>query len=605
MKSNYWNYVKHFLTFFKPHWKLITFSGVGLFIGVLLQLPMPLVTRYIIDKLLPQKNILILNWVIIGLFAIMVISMILGIITGYLMGLIKERILNSYQLSFFQHMLHLDIGFFNQHRTGYLVSRIESDVQSLRGIITTNFFMILKDALTFLTGIVIIFLFHWKLALVSITVLPLFVYSLTYFSGRLRKRALESREFSARLLASIQESLSGISIIKAFQLENMQSDQLHNRQQERTKANIRYGVLSSISSQVTAFIGSFGPLIVLWYGGHEVINGNLTLGTLIAFNAFLAYLFGPARRFMNINEQIQAALASLERIHQMLEIVPETDNRFLPANSTPIEISGRVEFKDVGFSYSENKTILQHVNFSANPGETVALVGKSGAGKTTLVNLLNRFYCHQQGVIKIDGKAIETLPVKELRQQIGIVPQDSFLFSGSIKDNIGFGKLGSTQDEIERAAHLAHVDEYVKDLPDGLDTIVGERGATLSGGQRQRIALARVILRDPAILILDEPTSELDSVSENYIQETLHMLAEHKTTFIIAHRLSTIKNADRILFVDNGTIAGQGTHDELLKACPGYRTLYQNQFAGASLSQKELEDTDETDSQTNLQRVTM
>ena len=605
MKSIYWEYVKHFLKFFKPHWRLIVFSGLGVLLGVLLQLPMPLLTRYIIDSILPQKSAAILNWVILGLFAVMVIQLFSGTLTGYLTGLIKERILNNYQLSFFQHLLHLDIGFFNKHRSGYLLSRIEADVQSLRGIVTSNFFMILKDILTFLTGLTIIFLFHWKLALVSIIVLPMFVYSLTYFSGRLRKRAMESREQSARLLATIQESLAGISIIKAFQLEDWKKEQLRQRQQDRTAANIRYGVLSTISSHISAFIGGFGPLIVLWYGGHEVIKGNLTLGTLIAFNAFLGYLFGPARRFMNINEQVQDALASLERIHEMLAVTPETGSRFSPPDQLDIAIDGKVEFHNVSFQYTDEKTVLHHIDFTANPGDTIALVGKSGAGKTTLVNLITRFYRHQQGRVTIDDMPIESLHLKELRRHIGIVPQDTFLFSGSIKDNIRFGRLGASDREITQAAHLAHVDEFAGELTDGLDTIVGERGVTLSGGQRQRIALARVILRDPAILVLDEPTSELDAISENYIQETFHTFAKRKTTFIIAHRLSTIKSADHILFIQEGTIAGQGTHEELLKSCSGYRDLYENQFVKSTIKTKSMENTDDINAQTHSQRASV
>ncbi len=599
MKSIYWEYVKHFIRFFKPHWKLIVFSGLGVLLGVMLQLPMPLLTRHIIDSVLPQKSIIILNWIILGLFVVIVIQMLSGILIGYLTGLIKERVLNSFQLYFFQHILHLDSSFFNKHRSGYLLSRIESDVQSLRGIVTSNFFMLMKDLLTFVTGLVIIFLFHWKLALISITVLPLFLYSLTYFSGRLRKRAYESREFSARLLGTIQESLAGISIIKAFQLEDCKKEQLSQRQLDRTNANIRYGVMSAISSNLSAFIGGFGPLIVLWYGGHEVINGNLTLGTLIAFNAFLGYLFGPARRFMNVNEQIQDALASLERIHQLLAITPETEDQLPPPPHPSPDIRGKVEFRDVSFGYNEDKIVLKHINFIANPGETIALVGKSGSGKTTLVNLLMRLYRHQEGEITIDVTAIEKLHLKHLRRNIGIVPQDTFLFSGSIKDNIACGKLRATPEEIAQAAHLAHVDEFTREIQGGLDTLVGERGVTLSGGQRQRIALARVILRDPPILILDEPTSELDAISENYIQETLHTFAKNKTTFIIAHRLSTIKNADRILFIEDGTIGGEGTHEELFRSCAGYRHLYETQFLDSNLTTKTSQYKDETKQKTN------
>ena len=575
-KTLNWSQLRYFFSFFKPQWKLILFSATGIYIGVILQLPLPLVTRHIIDNVLTGKDHILLNWIILGLFALVVFQMVSGIFTAYLSNLFKERVLNSFQLKLFEHMLHLNLSFFKMHKTGYLLARIERDVSNLRGLVANNLILLLKDILTFITGLVIIFLFHWKLALTSIVVLPLFIFSLKYFSQRIRKCSAEAQERSAHVLAFLQESLAGIFVVKAFQLEGKEKNRLSEKQQERMKINIKYGLISAYSSHITGFLGAIGPLVVLWYGSHEVMNGHLTLGSLIAFNAFLGYLFGPARRFMHLNEQVQDALASLERVSEFLSISTETDET---VKQNKIDcIDGKVEFKGINFAYDDSETILENINFVANPGETVALVGKSGAGKTTLVNLIFRFYKPGKGTIFIDNRDISGMDIKELRKYIGIVPQEVFLFSGTIKENIRCGNLDVSDEDVLNAARLAYVDEFIDKLPDGYDTKVGERGVKLSGGQRQRIALARVILRDAKILILDEPTSELDSLSEKYIQEAFAEISKNRTTFVIAHRLSTIRNADKILFLRDGHIEDEGTHQSLYEKCPDYRQLYQTQF---------------------------
>lgn len=581
-KKVQWPQLRYFFSFFKPQWKLIVFSGIGIYLSVIMQLPLPLVTRYIIDNVVTGKNHALLNWIILGLFLVVIIQQVSGILTSYASNLFRERVLNSFQLKLFGHIMRLNISFFNNRKSGYLLRRIQGDVLNLRGLIADNIMLLAKDILTFITGSVIIFLFHWKLALASILVLPLFIFSLFYFSRRIRYWSGNVQEQSANVMGFLQEALSGIFVVKAFQLENKEESGFYEQQQKRLDVKIKYGLISALSSNTTAFLGVIGPLVVLWYGSHEVMSGHLTLGTLVAFNAFLGYLFGPARRFMSLNEQIQDALVSLDRVFEFFSLPTEGGDRILSKRTAPEylspEIIGKVRFQDVGFSYTEDEPVLENLSFTVNPGETAALVGKSGAGKTTLVKLIFRFFDPQAGNILLDGMDLRERDINNLREHIGMVPQDVFLFSGTIRDNIRCANEDASEEELLRAVRLAHVDEFLAKLPNGLDTKVGERGAKLSGGQRQRIALARVILKDAKILILDEPTSELDSLSERYIRGSLEKISINKTTFIIAHRLSTIKNADKIIFMENGRIKDEGTHQNLYDKCSDYQEFYRTHF---------------------------
>lgn len=578
-KKSIWPQLRFFFSFFRPHWKLILISAAGIFISVMMQLPMPLVTRHIIDKVIPGKNVDVLNLISYALLGVIVIQAASSLLTSYISTLFKERVLNNYQARLFGHLLKLDLNFLRKYRSGYLLARVENDVTNLRGLVANNFIYLIKDVLTFITGLCIIFSFNWKLSVASIIVLPFFMYSLKHFSLRLRSRSTDVQQQSAQMFGFLQEALSGVFILKAFQLEKKETGRLEEKQKERLAVNMKYSLTSAVSNNITSFLGAVGPFVVLWYGSYEVMTGRMSLGTLIAFNSFLGYLYGPTRHFMNINEQIQDALASLERTWEIFSTPAELGSGEERCHLSKAQ--GVITFQDVSFSYADGRPVLTHIDFTAQPGRITALIGKSGAGKTTLVNLIFRFFNPDSGKILLDGQDIARINLEDYRSCIGLVPQEAFLFSGTIRENIRYGRPDASEAEILEAMRLAHVDEFVERLPEGIETMVGERGAQLSGGQRQRIALARVILRDAKILILDEPTSELDALSEKFIQDALIKISGNRTTFVIAHRLSTVRDAHQVLFLENGLLQGIGTHASLFEESEPYREIYRAQYGDA------------------------
>jgi len=574
MKRSY--QLRYFIRFFKPHAKLIIISGICILIGVFLKLPFPLVTRYIIDKILPEQNHAILNWIILGLFCFLIVQVVFEVLTSYLSSLFREKVINDFQLNFFEHLLKIELSFFNNYKSGYLLSRIESDISRIRTLLADNFIFFVKDCLIFITGLIFILSFHWKLALLSILVLPFFIISLKIFSKKMRGIAGDEQEKRANVTASIQESISAPLEIKAFQLEAREKDRLSKKQYERLTVTVKSYLIFTLSRSITALIGAIGPLIVLWYGGHELINKNLTLGTLSAFNSFLAYIFGPSRRFMALNEQVQRAFASLDRIFEIFSIPDEFESQNKKKNLK--NIKGKVEFRGIHFSYNDTNEILKEINFVVKPGETVAIVGANGEGKSSLINLIPRFYKHQRGTILIDDVNIEEINLESLRKLISIVPQEVFLFSGTLNENIRCGNEKADEDDIVKLAQLSGIDNSENKLQNGLNTIVGERGSMISGGQKQRVAFARALLKDARILILDEATSEIDSISDKLMLNAINKFGNKKTVFIIAHRHSIIKDVDKILFLRDGQIAAEGKHDELYERCPDYRMLYDSQF---------------------------
>jgi subfamily B ATP-binding cassette protein MsbA len=543
---------------------------------VLLQLPLPLLTRYVIDKVLPEKKIELLFWVILGLLISMILRFIFGVLTGYFFTIFRERVLINIHLKLYNHLQNLDMSFFKDSQVGYLMSRINGDINNLQGLLAESFINFLQNVITLLVGITFMFIFNWKLAIMSILILPFFVYSLHFFSGRIRRVSRKLQEKFALVGASIQESFSAISLIKSFQLERDEYKKLEKRLNEKLKAAIQSNIISSLSGYTSIFIGGIGPLIVLWYGGKEVMAGNLSLGTLIAFNAFLAYLINPGRSLMNLNERIQTSLASLDRVVELFNLSPrikDPESPIYPEIMTP-----RIEFKDVCFSYTSGNHVLNKFNLTISEGEKVAIVGKSGVGKTTILNLLLRFYDPQRGVVYLNSINIKELKLDYLRSQIGVVEQEPFLFSGTVKENIKRGNLRASDEEILEASILAHAHEFIKQLPHGYESEVGEKGSKLSGGQRQRLAIARLILKNPKIFILDEATSYLDSESEKLIQETIYKLMREKTTIVIAHRFSTILNADKIVVLKDAQKIAEGKHSDLYHSCKYYRKLCENQF---------------------------
>lgn len=564
-----------FLNFLKPYWVKGLWAFLFTLLCVLLQLPMPFLTKYLVDKVIISKEFHILNIIGFVLIGVLFINTISSFIQGYLLTTFRNRIFFDIKIRLFSHVQKLSLSYFHKKQTGYLMSRISGDVEAAEGLLADTLISLVQNVLVFIVGVACVLYLHPKLAFISFSILPLYVLSLVVFNKRLRNMSYEVREKYANVQKDLQELLSGVFIIKAFTGEKVSAIRLIRSLKEAVRKDVRLSITSLIAGISSTVISTIGPLVLIWYGCAEIMRGSLTLGGLVAFRSFLGYLFGPTQALFSLNIGIQRSIAACQRIFEVLDTAPEIEVK--DAKQLKIK-EGKVVFDDVSFSYDDKKPILQNISLQANPSEIIAIVGKSGVGKTTLVNLIPRFYELSKGRILIDGEDIRNVALKSLRQNIGIVSQETFLFSDSVKENIRFGKRDVSEEQIIDAAKLAYADEFIRHLEKGYNTNVGERGVRLSGGEKQRISIARAIVKNPRILILDEATSNLDSESERLIQNAIESLVQNRTTFVIAHRLATILNADKLVVLDEGKIVEQGTHEELYNLCGAYRQLYDGQF---------------------------
>lgn len=555
--------------------KLMLAAGLML-ISVGLQLPLALVTRYIIDDLLPNKNIRGLDMVILTLLGVMILKGLVDVWQSYTMSLARERVVADIQMRLLDHVQSLSLSFFWKSKTAYLSARIAADSNSVGNAVTNSILPALRDIVTLVFATVMVMIFQWKLGLASLAILPMFIFSLRLLSKRRRRCAEAYQESYAVACESLTESLSAMEVVKAFVAEKNEAAKVRRAVVARMKAYVQMGLVSSVSTFAAWFIAGLGPLLVLWFGGRMIVNGELTLGTLMAFNIFVGYLFSPAQRLMNVAADAQSSSVALDRICELFETKREVDDPPEPLELG--EVCGDVSFRQISFSYSPGQPVLKGINLDVPAGSVVALVGRNGAGKTTLVNLIPRFFDPDHGQMCVDGIDVRSLRQKDLRSLIAMVPQETVLFSGTIRENICYGSPEASDIDAREAMAAANVEEFINALPDGLDTEVGENGVGLSGGQRQRIAIARAMIRQPRILILDEATSEVDVESEQFIRAALEQLFRDCTTFIIAHRLATVVNADLIVVLDKGEIVDQGTHQELFGRCSLYRDLCETQF---------------------------
>lgn len=567
------NSIRRFLKFLKPYWKKGLIAFFFMLLSVSLQLPMPFLTRYLIDKVIVLKNFQLLNiigFILIGVLLVRVVSVLLQ---NFLLTTFRGRVLFDIRIQMFEHIQKVAISFFHRHGTGYLMSRISSDVDQVHGLLAETLVSAGQNILTFIAGVACTLYIHPKLALICFCILPFYLLSLIIFNRRLRKMSYEVQEQYALVQKDLQELLSAVAVIKVFTGEKRVTIRMLRRVKNAIRKHVRRDIFSTVAVISSVVISAMGPIILIWYGCVEIMRGNFTIGSLIAFNSFVGYLFGPTQILFSLNLGVQRSLAAVERIFEMLDLKTERDGK------KEIEIKeARVVFNNVSFAYHGKEEVLKNISFEVNPNEVCAIVGRSGVGKTTLVSLIPRFYELNSGSIMIDGVDIKEVKLKSLRQNIGVCSQETFLFSDTIEENIKFGNPSAGDEEIEEAARLAYADGFIKNLPNGYKTKVGERGVNLSGGERQRIAIARAIIKNPKILILDEATSQLDSKSERFIQRALKNLFKNRTTIIIAHRLSTIRAAHKILVLDSGKIVGEGKHNELYGTCFAYKSLYDEQF---------------------------
>ncbi len=544
--------------------------------SVMLQVPLALVTRHIVDVLLPTRNARALTLVVLGLAVLMLVKGVVDVWQTYVTSRAREHVVMDVQMRLLSHVQRLSLSFFRRSRSAYLSARIATDSSVIGNTVTSIVLPAVREVLMLLCAGAIVLTFQWRLGLASLLVLPFFIASLLGFARKRKRCATDYQESYAVACEVLTESLSAIEVLKTCQAEAQERERVDQALRRRTAAFIRMSLTSSLSTFVTGFVAGLGPLVILWYGGRMVVTGEMTLGTLMAFSILVGYLFSPAQRLITMGSEAQSSLAALDRICELLSTEPEVDDPPQPIGLN--EVSGAISFRNVSFSYLPDQPILKNINLEVPAGHVVAIVGRNGAGKTTLVNLIPRLFDPTTGAVCIDGIDIKHVKQADLRSVIAVVPQETILLCGTIRDNIRYGFPDAREVELMDAATAAHVCEFLDKLPNGFDTEVGERGTRLSGGQRQRIAIARAMLRNPRILILDEATSEIDVESELLIQAALGRLLRGRTTFIIAHRLATVVNADVIVILDNGSILDQGAHHDLLKRCMLYRDLCKTQF---------------------------
>jgi len=496
----------------------------------------------------------------------------------YLLSWVGQRVLATLRADLFRHLQTLSLGYHETHRTGVTISRVINDVAVINELLSQGLVTLVGDSLL-LVGIVVVMLtMSPRLALLTFSVLPLMVLATWLFARRAQTAFRQTRARIAAVVGDLAEDLSGMRVIQAF----AQEDASHERFDEVNRANrdayVAAMSLSFIFLPAVEFLGMLATGIVLWAGGLAVARGDLTLGVVVAFLAYVSRFFQPIQELSQLYTTMQAAMAGGERVLELLDTRPEVEDRPDAVEMPPL--IGRVELREVSFAYRGDSRVLHHVNLVIEPGQTVALVGPTGAGKTSIANLITRLYDVTEGAVLIDGVDVRHVTQRSLRRQMGLVPQDPFLFSGTIAENIRFSRPEASDRDVEEAARLANAHEFIAALPEGYDTELLEGGVNLSLGQRQLLCIARAVLADPRLLILDEATASVDTVTEVLIQEALKRLLHGRTAIVIAHRLSTIINADRICVVQAGRIVEQGTHQELLAQGGLYCDLYKRQFAG-------------------------
>ena len=563
----------------RPYWRWMTVAVFALIISSLLGLVLPLVIRNLVDFVFVNKDFADLNRVTLGLLLVFLFQSLFTFVQQMALAYTGEHAVADIRIDVFTHLQSLPLSFYAERRTGELVSRVTNDVALLQQSMTWNLVILLRQLITIVGAAVLLFWLDWRLTLLILLVVPVITLSMVWLGNRIRLASVGVQDALAEVANSAEETTRGVRIVKSFAREPYEIGRFSDRVMALYQAAMRRARINAMLAPLIGFIASVTITGILYYGGSQVIRGLLTPGDLIAYLIYTVMVASPIAIMADLYGQFQAAIGASQRLFELLdrpsEIVDRPDAVPLPP------VVGEVIFENVSFQYTTAIDVISDVSFRARPGQLIALVGPSGAGKSTLVNLIPRFYDVVAGGITIDGCDVRNVTLKSLREQIGIVPQETILFSGSVLDNIRYGRLEATREEIEAAAAAANAHRFiVEDLADGYDTAVGEHGVKLSGGQRQRIAIARAILKNPCILILDEATSSLDSESESLVQDALERLMRGRTSFVIAHRLSTVLNADWILVMDKGEIVEQGTHAALLLNPNGlYARLYNRQFA--------------------------
>lgn len=566
------------LNYLKPYKARIALAIFCIMFAAATNLYIPWIIRDVIDKVLAAKDMVMLNTIAMGIVVVFILRGFFFYGQTYLMSYIGQKVIIDIREAVYRHLQKLSLAYFEKRQTGVIMSYITNDVSALQSAMVDSVIEMVTEAMTLVGSIGAMLYLHWQLTLLTFVTLPLVAKVIDIFGKKLRQASSVMQQRSADITAVLQESLSAIRVVKSFVREDYEIAKFNRENYFNFRAQMKTAQLSATLTPIIEFLAAIGVTVIIWYGGREVIGGNLTSGSLIAFLIYVVNISNPIKRLSRVYANIQKALAAADRVFEVLDTKPDIVDQ--PNAQDLPKISGEVIFHQVGFEYNPGEPALRSINLTAKPGQMVAIVGPSGSGKTTIANLIPRFYDPTTGRITVDGFDIKEVTTHSLREQIGIVPQETMLFNGSVYDNILYGRLEATKEEVMAAAKAANAHTFITEMPAGYDTVIGERGSKLSGGQKQRLAIARAILKNPRILILDEATSALDTESEKLVQEALDSLMVGRTSFVIAHRLSTVQRAHLILVLEKGQIIEQGTHEELLKKQGLYSKLYEVQFAG-------------------------